>query len=374
MKIVRVRWDSFQVPFKRDFGTSQGVTQIREGLILRLTTDSGMTGVGEASPLPLFGGGTVDDAARALARIAPWLVGRTIDEIERSVQALDRRLPGVPAVSCAVDVALGDVLSREQGISLARWLSPAAADVVPVNATIAAREDVQAVQQVEDAVRLGFGTLKLKVGMAQTLAAEVERVVRVREAMGRSVRLRLDANGGWTPERAVQVIHAVECYDVELIEQPVPAHDVAGLAQVRRAVSIPIAADEAVADEAGARSLLDADAADVFIVKPMIVGGLRSARRICELARVAKRGVVVTTTIDGGIGVIAALHLAATLPRPILPCGLATASLLETDLLVQSPVAQQGTMIVPRGPGLGVVVDESELARRAGTIRGELTA
>ncbi len=115
--------------------------------------------------------------------------------------------------------------------------------------------------------------------------------------------------------------------------------------------------------------MLERGAASVLVVKPMVVGGLRPARRIVELAEEAGVGTIVTTTIDAGVGVAAALHLAATLPEGSPACGLATGSLLADDLIVRPLAVRDGSMLLPDGPGLGVELDEAKLARYGGVTR-----
>ncbi len=191
----------------------------------------------------------------------------------------------------------------------------------------------------------------------------------VREALGPEIKLRIDANGAWSEEQAVRAVRELERFDLEMVEQPVAAGDLRGLARVRAAVGVPIAADEDVTDLEAAERVLEAGAADVLIVKPMVVGGLRPARRIIELAAAAGAEAVVTTTIDAGIGTAAALHLAATLPPGGPACGLATGSLLAADLITPPLVARCGRMELPEGPGLGVELDEGQLARHGGVER-----
>jgi L-alanine-DL-glutamate epimerase-like enolase superfamily enzyme len=200
---------------------------------------------------------------------------------------------------------------------------------------------------------------------------EVERVAAVREAIGHAVQLRLDANGAWDVDRAIATIGALRGLDLELIEQPVPGHDVEGLARVRHAVGVPIAADEAVTSVAQARRILGAGAADVLVVKPMVLGGLGPARQLIQQAREAGRDVIVTTTVDTGVGVAAALHLAATLPRPTRACGLATGPLLVGDLIGDRLAVEGGTMSISPRPGLGVEVDPEQVLRFGTGIHGE---
>jgi O-succinylbenzoate synthase len=191
-------------------------------------------------------------------------------------------------------------------------------------------------------------------------------VAAVRDAAGPRVALRIDANGAWDVDTAIAMINAMEPYGIELVEQPVAAADVAGLRRVRDAVSVPVAADEAVTDAASAERLLAEGAADVLVVKPAVVGGLREARRIIELASVYGADAVVTSAFEAGPGVAAALHLAATLPRPARACGLATLELLADDLIERGPPVVDGRMVVPSGAGAGVTIDRAALARHGG--------
>jgi O-succinylbenzoate synthase len=194
-------------------------------------------------------------------------------------------------------------------------------------------------------------------------------VAAVREAMGPEMKLRIDANGAWGVEQAVGAIRKLEEYDLEMVEQPVAAGDLPGLARVHAEVHVPIAADEAVTGVGAAERVLEAGAADLLVVKPMVVGGLRPACRIIELAAAAGAGAIVTTSIDSGVGTAAALHLAATLPPGGPACGLATGSLLAADLITHPLVARCGRMELPDGPGLGVELDEGQLARYGGVER-----
>ena len=182
-----------------------------------------------------------------------------------------------------------------------------------------------------------------------------------RGGLGPDIRLRLDANAAWTVAQALATLPELAAYDLEWVEQPVA--EVEGLAAVRRGTDVHVAADESVVDLVSARSILEAGAADVLVLKPMLLGGLRPAAEIARLAQGARVTTVVTTTIDAGVGTAAALQLAAMLPVPAPPCGLATASLLEADLVREASPVAGGEMRVSEVPGLGVDLDRAQLAR-----------
>jgi o-succinylbenzoate synthase len=362
MKITGLKWYPYRLPFAGAFGTAQAALKVREGFILRLETTERLVGLGDAAPLPEFGGGYPQDVERWLVELAPDLPGQSPCAINSLVtRLLETGGPGAAATAFALETASFDVLSQAAGLPLSEWLaanfdtpSPISSRSVPVNATIGQPANEAAAETARQAVEVGFGCVKLKVGMAKSVAGEVERVEKIRQAIGPGINLRLDANGGWSVAQAIETLTALAQFDLEMVEQPVTAANVAGLAQVRRAVKVPIAADEPVTSLNAARRIIEAGAADFLVIKPMVVGGLRAGLEISKLARAAGIGSIVTTTIDSAVGIAAALHLAANLPAPIPYCGLATAPLLTGLLVEMAPPAVKGQMLVPAKPGLGI--------------------
>jgi o-succinylbenzoate synthase len=363
MQLHYFSYTTFHLPYAGTFATAHGSAPAREGVLLRLVAAGGLEGLGEASPVPAFGGGTLDDVLRMIAIIAPRLIGRDLSEADELLTKLDYTLPGVAAAACALDTAICDLRAQAAGVPLAALLGGDAARSVLVNATIGAPEPADAALSARRAAEAGFKSVKLKVSITRSHDAELGRIAAVRQALGPSIRLRLDANGAWGVEEAIAFIRAAERFELELVEQPVRPDDLAGMARVRAAVATPIAADESVAGPEQAHHVIDAGAADVLVVKPILAGGLRRAREVIALAQAAGLQALVTSTIDSGIGVAAALHLAATLPAPALACGLATGPLLAADLLAEPLVARDGFIVLPEAPGLGVRLDERQIAR-----------
>jgi L-alanine-DL-glutamate epimerase-like enolase superfamily enzyme len=136
--------------------------------------------------------------------------------------------------------------------------------------------------------------------------SEPDRIAAVRDAIGPGVSLRLDANEGWDEVEAVRIIRSAERFDLDLVGQPVDVRDLGGMARVRRAVAVPVAADESAGDARRTEQVIALGAADVLVVKPMLAGGLHAGRRILDLAFDAGLGAFVTTTLDTGIGAAAA--------------------------------------------------------------------
>ncbi len=371
--IRSLRWSAFRLPFRQPFATSAGVVAAREGLILRLTTSDGCTGLGEASPLPERGG-SLAGAVAAMEAAAAALVDAPAAAVDAVLTSLVAEGASGASVACALDTALLDAAARSRGMRVATLLAPDARATVNVNATLGAAD---AAADAARARREGYRCVKLKVGAAGDAETERRAVAAVREAIGSDVALRLDANGAWTEDEARAVLSLVAPYDIEYVEQPLPPGNLDALRRVREATGVAIAADEDVVSLPAVEAILASDAAGVLVVKPMQLGGLRPCLAIMEIARAADVRVVVTTTIDAGIATAAALHLAATLAPGAPACGLATAALLEHDLLARpepgsgSPLAiAAGWMALPPGPGLGVTLDEAALRRYGLGIEG----
>ena len=366
MKVNRASWTPYCIPFRQPFVTVHGIQTERRGALLQLHTDTGLVGVGEAAPIPGSDRRAWSDVATLLEAVLPSLPGKRLEEITHLVGRATHQHPAaVAALRCGLDTSVCDVLAQAADLPLASWLQHQASESVPVNATIALADPVLAADAAATARSLGFPCVKLKVGMAASVKAECRRVAVVRNAMGTAMKLRLDANGAWGVEQAIRTIEALEPYDIELVEQPVNCGDIEGLGLVRAAVRTLIAADEEVDGTAAAGRVLQAGAAQVLVIKPMVVGGLRPARKIIEHAQAQGVSCIVTTTLDSGIGTAAALHLAATLPAAGLACGLATTSLLTTDLLTKPLTVHNGWMHRPKATGLGVQLDEEALKRHS---------
>jgi o-succinylbenzoate synthase len=216
------------------------------------------------------------------------------------------------------------------------WV-PAVRRRVPVNAVIGALPPAEAAALATEAVGQGMGTVKVKVGDAD----DIDRVAQVRNAIGPGIRLRVDANGAWDVDRAVDRLGALGRYDLELAEQPVAT--LADLARLRRRTDIRLAADECVRSLDDARRLAALQAADVLVVKVQPLGGVRAALAVVEAAGIPA---IVTSMLETSVGLAAGLALAAALPELPFACGLATATLLAADITDDPLVAHDGVLQV----------------------------
>lgn len=311
MRIVRFTL----APYECAMDSPWPAGQMRSGVILALEEDGGYRGYGESAPLPGFGLETLASSIAALRLSSKYLIGLPRERYRDAVADLHRLAPVVasPCARHAIDLALHHLMAHDAGKPIARVLDDLhAVDEVPANAALPRlpREDLVAAALT--LVADGYRTLKLKVG-GIPIDEDVARVQAVRDAVGRDIRLRIDANRAWSEADAIRALHALHETQLEYCEEP--ASDPEALARVKKAVPVPIAADEGVVDLASARRLVESDAADVLVIKPMALGGLHPARAIATMARERGVDVVVTGMLDTPVGRRGALHLAASLGR-----------------------------------------------------------
>jgi o-succinylbenzoate synthase len=354
VKIARAELTRVRLRLRAPIATARGPIESREGSVLALTTESGLVGYGEALPLAGFSGESPDRASETLSGLARVLIGREVEELDALLDLVEELAPEAPAARAAVDVALFDLAARAQGIGVAALLAlperPRAR--IDVNALVYDERPEIVAREASAAIAEGYRTVKIKVG-ALALELDEARVAAVRDAVGSEARIRLDANGGWKEREAEEAIARLAPYRIELLEQPVEARDLGGLARLSTRSPIPIAADEALAGGYAVDEIFTRDAASVLVLKPAALGGLRASQRIAARARAAGWGVVVTSALDSAVGLAAALQLAAALPGPHLAAGLATGALLDRDL-AKAPTPSRGTLTMPDEPGIGV--------------------
>ena len=367
LRVRALAWAPYRLRFRaahRTGSAGAGAENVaeRSGVLMRVQSESGACGYGDAAPLPERGDGTADDLPALLTALGPRLLA---GEPQALLNTLDRQRgePGTTTLRCALDTAFLDAAAQAADVSLAVLLAGdgPAATRVPVNATITVPDPAQAVGAAARAREEGFGCVKLKVAVMASVDAEVRRIRSVRTALGPDVALRLDANGAWGRETASQILAAVADAHLEWVEQPLPPGDLSGARMLRETLGITIAADEAATSVEAVRRVLSAGAADVIVLKPVTLGGLRPLRTAAQAAHAHGGRCVVTTAMDSGVGVAAALQVAASLGEGLPPCGLATAALLEDDLLEEPLPVTHGLMPLPKGPGLGIRVREAAL-------------
>jgi L-alanine-DL-glutamate epimerase-like enolase superfamily enzyme len=323
--------------------SSYGPVRERELIEVALSDADGVPGFGEAAPLEPYDGVGVEGVWRALESYRAVLAE---SEGRNGVQLLEacRRAADVPAALAAIDLALWDRAGRRAGRPVAALITDRPAGAVEVNAVLSATDRAGAAEQAARAVNEGFGCLKVKVGVGD----DVGRLAAVRAAAGPRTALRVDANGAWSVPEAVRAVEALSPVGLELVEEPTSG--LRAVREVRERVAARIAIDETAAEHGA----LGAGVADAVCLKISRCGGIAGLLAAATLVRASGAEIYLASTLDGPLGIAAAVHAAAALASrgPLAPSGLATLRLFA-GIDEQLPV-RAGRIGLPSAPGLGV--------------------
>ncbi len=338
----------FRLPLRHIFTTRRTTTDHRDGLLFSIS-DGVETGWGEATPMPGWSRESVESTAAALV-----VVTAAVSVIESaSDPRLDRLLDDLdatPHARAAAAGAIADLRARRVGVPLAAMLGESSAGSVRVNAMVSASTPAAVARDCAAAIRDGFDSVKLKVGVAD-VSTDIDRVATARSVVGPDVELRLDANGSWEIDTAVAALKHLAAFDVSYCEEP--AEGIAAIAAVGARSDIPVAIDESAKTIDDIAEALGTGSIGVVVVKPQALGGPDMAMRAVRLVHEFGATAVITSMIDGAIGVAHALHVAAA-SGVGMAHGLATSPLLSADV---GPTIQicRGEMAIAESAGIGIV-------------------
>jgi muconate cycloisomerase len=334
----------------------------QKSALVRLTAQDGTVGLGNIDPSPGYSTQTIEESLRALkGPLAATVRGLDAANPHRIVEAMDGVITGFLDAKAAMEMACIDLTARRLGIPVHQYLGGALVERLRFNAWIGILPPDEAAAQARTWFDRGFRSAKIKVGRG--IHADRDRLQAVRDAVGPQMKLRADANAGYTVDDAVALGKLLEPCDLQLLEQPVRADDLAGMAAVRRAIAIPVMADESITDHASLIDVIRANCADIVKLKVMKQGGFLKCRRMLETAAAAGLGVVVGHGFGLGINTVAEIMLGAT-SRAVLG-GLECVGPLKTsdDIVTKKLNLSDGEIELPSGPGLGVELDEEKVRR-----------
>ena len=310
MKITRIRLGKLSVPLRVPFKTALRTVSRVEDVVVELHTDTGAVGYGEAPPTgPITGDTTGGIVGGIVELIGPALVGQEVDDFETVTALVQKAGVHNTSAKAAVDMALWDLYGQLHQIPVHKLLGGARRSLV-TDITISVNPPRQMALDAMEAVARGYDCLKVKVGVDPAL--DTARLAAVRKAVGKDVCIRIDANQAWTPRQAVRILNEMQDkgLDLELVEQPVPAGDLEGLAYVTRHSWVPVMADESVFSPADALRIFQSRAADYINIKLMKCGGLTGALRIAAAAEIYGVECMIGCMLEAKIAVNAAVELA----------------------------------------------------------------
>jgi len=352
------------IPYKEAFITAYGQRVYKDHVIVRIQTSDGLVGFGESAPVPWIHGETQLTISAIIKKyFAPIIIGKDPYDLEKIVHELDKILANVPIAKAAIDIALHDILGKILGVPVYILLGGCYRKKIPLVYVLRMEDPDRMVEKAKNAVKMGFTTLKMKVG--EGFQADIERIKSVREAIDSNVKLRIDANQGWSLKDAIKIIKTIEKhgYEIELIEQPIPNWDLEGMSKITSISTIPIAADESVYSPRDALIMVKRHACDIINIKVMKAGGLLNSKKIVYVSEAAGIPNLVGSMITFGIGTIASAHLSAFIKDLRYASEHIGPLYLKDDILEKPVEIERGSLKIPDKPGLGIGVSEEKIER-----------
>lgn len=340
-------------PLHTPFVTAIRTVHAIESVLVEAVDSDGRSGWGEGAATWKITGDSVEGMLAAVSGpLRDALLGRAADDLADTLYEVQHAIVGNPAAKAAVDCALHDLAARRLGASLPQMLGSRTRRL-PTDVTLAAGSAEDMAAAAVKRTREGFGVLKVKVG--DGAADDVDRLCQIRAAVGPEVRVRIDANQGWTPRQAVRAIRSMEDagIDLELVEQPVTSGDLDGLAFVTAQINTPVLADESVWSARDLLEVVRRRAADLVNVKLAKCGGIGPARRLLAVAEATGVGVLLGSMMETHVGVGATASL-ATVSRSAGVDDLDAAWWLSSSPVRGGIWYDGATVVLPDAPGLGI--------------------
>ena len=354
MKITDIKFGMLRVPLKTPFKTALRTVDTVEDIVVIVHTDTGHVGYGEAPATAVITGDTHGSIVEAVGKfIRPRLIGQDIANLNRITDLIQTALERNTSAKAAVEIAVYDLWAQLYDAPLYKMLG-GGDPVITTDITISVDYIDKMVADSISAVERGFESLKIKVG--KDIGLDIERTKAIHAAVEGRALLRLDANQGWTPKQAVFALQTLEDAGVklELVEQPVKAHDLAGLRYVTERVHTPVMADESVFGPREVIELIRMRAADIVNIKLMKTGGISNAVKIADICGLYGVDCMIGCMLESSIGVAAAVHLAVAKSDVISKVDLDGPSLCRYDPVAGGVIFNESEISVTDAPGLGI--------------------
>jgi len=334
-------------------------------VIVRIQASDDVEGIGEATTIGglNYGGESPESIKTNIdAYFRPLLIGKPANGIAALRQQINRAIKDNHFAKSAIETALYDARAKRLGVSLSELFGGRVRDAIPVAWTLASGDtqfDIAEARQMLDQRR--HNVFKLKIGM-QSVKDDLKHIESIKKALGDDVSLRVDVNQGWTETQAVSSLQVLSDVGVELLEQPIHYKNLAGMARLTALGRVPIMADEALRGPHDGFVLAAGRCANVFAIKIEQAGGLQGARDLISIAEAADVSLYGGTMLEGSISTIAAAHLFSTINSLEWGSEMFGPLLLKDEILTTPLDYSEFSLKLPKGPGLGIELDEDKLA------------
>jgi L-alanine-DL-glutamate epimerase-like enolase superfamily enzyme len=355
MQIKKIEAWPVEMPLKEPYTIAYETVEKAINVFLRIETGTGLTGFGCAAPDQMITGETVSTVMRAVeGPIAQRLTKADPLRPSMIMEDLKTQIPGFPSALAMVDMALQDMLGKVAGIPLWKILGGFRSRIL-TSMTIGILPEEETVVLAREFQRQGFKSLKIKGG--KDVHLDIARILKVREAVGKGMELRFDANQGYTVAESLVFVKGTKSAGLELIEQPTPRDQTDLLGSVTRGVHIPVMADESIMNLRDVFRLARHDLVDMVNVKLMKVGGILEAQHINSVARAAGLEVMIGCMDEAALAIAAGLHFALARPNVVYADLDGHLDLLD-DPSAGAVILKNGYLYPSKLPGLGFDLKE----------------
>ena len=357
--ISQVEIYKLRIPLIEPFITSLAYETHVENVIVVIRTEKGIAGFGECSPYMPVNGESMDTCFVVGQYFAKLLKGKDALQLEENLAAMDRLIYANSSIKSAFDIALHDIIGQHKKVPLYKLYSGKNNKELITDYTVSLGDPEKMAADALKIKNQGYPSIKVKLGA--TGKKDVERIKKIRDAVGDDIPLRIDANQGWNVKEAIETLNSLEKYDVEHCEEPIPRWNFMRLRKIKKNSPIPIMADESCGDAHDAERLIRLKACDMFNIKVGKAGGVFNAYEIVKLGDKAKMHMQVGAFLESRLGMTASAHLALC-SKHIVHCDFDTPLMFSEDIVSGGLTYHaNGVMKVPDVPGLGANIEQGQL-------------
>jgi len=366
MKICGLELFQISIPFAEPYRLSKiyGTLHDAIAVIVKINTDEGFVGLGEADPMVPFTEESPESAMAVIGDIiAPDLIGQDPRRITRLESHFDNLVNGYSTARGAINMALYDILGKVKDTPVYQLLGDLRHERLPLLLGISSLGLEESIAAIEELSSKGVTTVMLKMG-EMPIADEIKRFIGIRKYFGQNIKLIADANQGWDLSETLAFIEGIEGYHLDLLEQPIERRNLSDLKRICESLTCSLSADESLVEAEDAAVLIREEIVDVFSIKVSKNGGLDKSRLIAQMAAGSGLKCLMNSMLEFGITQAASLHLGCTLPN-LMDCGHAYGSVtrMSDDITDFDQNISDGIVTVPTGPGLGVNLNEEKLKK-----------
>jgi len=359
LTISKIELYKLSIPLIEPFITSLGTDTSAENVLVKIFTNEGLIGFGECSPYMPINGESQDTCFVVGQYFAKAMIGKNALKIEKCIGLMDTIIYGNTSIKSAFDMALYDLASQHASLPLYEYLGGQADKVMITDYTVSIGEPEKMAADALKIKEQGYPAIKVKVG--KDGKKDIERIKKIRKAVGDKIPIRIDANQGWKVNEAIETLDALKEFHIQYCEEPIARWKFMKMRKVRKNSVIPIMADESCGDEHDAERLIELDACDMMNIKLGKSGGILKALKMVKLAEEANMHLQVGAFMESRLAMTAFAHFALC-SHNIEHYDFDTALMFSGDPVKGGiEYAKNGTITMPDAIGLGATIDESWL-------------